>query len=138
MAPEVEPIRNATTAGTIETSSIWSMFVLANAFPKISEAPEATVTFLRSIAPKAAKVTSQTALFFRVFLNTSKFVLVITRIAITPMKVAIAMSIPSAAFKTTVAMMGKNESISSLMLAFLFTSVLLSVFCGFVFLSPIK
>ena len=66
MAPEVEPIRNAKTAGTTENSIIAGMFVFASIFPRISDAPDVNVTFLRSIALKAAKDTSHTALFFRV------------------------------------------------------------------------
>ena len=39
MAPEVEPIRNAKTAGTTENSIIAGMFVFASIFPRISDAP---------------------------------------------------------------------------------------------------
>ena len=138
-AAEGEPMRKPRAAGTTESSMIASMFVFASALPRISEAPDATVTFLRSMAPKAAKVTSHTALFFRVFVNTAVFVFVIAKIVITPASVATAMSMFSAAVKKTVMMIGKNEVINSLRFAFVFVSVsMLSVFWGWVFLKPMK
>ena len=139
MAPEVEPMRKAKTAGTAERSMIGGMFVPAKLLPRICEAPDSTVTFLSSNAAKAAKVTSQSALFFRVFLSVSNLVFVMTKIVITPTSVEMVMSTFNASVKTTVTMIGKKEISSILRLAFLVASVF--VFSGLmflVFLNPIK
>ena len=98
-AAEGEPMRKPRAAGTTESSIIAGRFVFASVVPMISEVPDDTVTFLRSIAAKAAKVTSHTALLFRVFLNTVAFVFVIAKIVITPARVETAMSMFSAAVK---------------------------------------
>ena len=138
-AAEGEPMRKPRAAGTNESSIMAGMFMFASVVPMISEAPDDTVTFLSSIAAKAAKVTSHTALFFRVFLNTVAFVFVIAKIVITPASVATAMFMFSAVVKKTVMMIGKNEISNSLRSAFVFVSVfVLSVFWGWIFLKPMK
>jgi len=108
-APIGDPIRNPRAAGTIERIMIMFRFVFASVLLMISEAPEVNVTFLSSNAPKAAKVTSHTALFFSIFGNVAVLVFVITKIVATPTNVAIAMFTFNAAVKTTVMMMGKKE-----------------------------
>ena len=116
-APEGEPRRSPRTAGTAEIIMIAGMLVFANVLPMISEVPDAKVTFLRSNAPKAAKVTSHTALFFRVFGNTAAF-FVISRIVATPTSVAIVIFTFNAAVKTTVMIIGKKEVSNRLRLDF--------------------
>ena len=108
-APEGEPIRKPRIAGTIESSIIPSIFAFARVLPRISEAPDATVTFRSSRAPKAASVTSNNALFFRIFRRPVVFVFVMIRIVITPASVAIAMFTFKAAVRKSVIMIGENE-----------------------------
>ena len=67
IAAEGEPMRKPRIAGTTESNNISGMFMFDNVVPRISEVLDATVTFLNSIAAKAARVTSHTALFFKVF-----------------------------------------------------------------------
>ena len=109
IAPEAEPRRRPRTTGTAESTTIPLMFVFARALPRICEAPEAKVTFLRSNALKAASVTSHIVPFFRTFWNIVNFVLVIATMVIVPTSVEIAMFTFNAAARMTVMMIGENE-----------------------------
>jgi hypothetical protein len=94
-----------------------------NVVPRISEMLDATATFLNSIAAKAAKVTSHTALLFKVFLITVIFGFVIVKIVITPASVETA-KFTFVTAKTTVAMIGKNEMSNCLSSVLWFVSII--------------
>lgn len=123
IAAEGEPMRKPRIAGTTESNNISGMFMFDNVVPRISEVLDATVTFLNSIAAKAAKVTSHTALFFKVFLITVTFVFVIVKIVITPASVETA-KFTFVTAKTTVTMIGKNEMSNCLSWVLWFVSII--------------
>jgi hypothetical protein len=118
IAPLGEDKIKPRTAGTLASNKVPLKLESTKALPKTSKAPEATVAFLRSRAPKAAKVTSQRALFFRIFGKTAVFVLVMIMMVITPANVASAMSTLSKAANRAVIMIGEKENRSSLRFVF--------------------
>lgn len=139
IAPEGEDKMKPKIAGTLTSNTIPLELVSAKALPRISEAPETSVTFLRRRAPNAANVTSQSVGFFTIFGKSVKLVRVIIRMLITPARVATAIFRFKIAVRRTVTIIGEKEYKSSLMLAFvpLFVSLFFSL-VFFVFLNPKK
>ena len=107
--PDGEPRRNPRIAGTIESSNIVFKLAFARILPNISEVPEAKVTFFNSKAPKAAKVTSHNALFFKILLQVIIVILWKIKIVNNPINVANAIFTFSTAARITVIVIGKKE-----------------------------